>query len=178
MEDLRPDLFLQRIPAFHRYEGLTAEEQGKHLALPAEIRHLPMNVLIFDQATDIPVNHPVKLGDQDDVIAEFSMLRKETEPFVPPGLLPVPGIEQQLTLVNDDQHSAFWDVLIPVPVKLEFDEVVRGHFVVGTIGVIGPLVLAQIHRKIPDHRTSQPGPIDDCPGTMQALTRAGCAAIQ
>ena len=31
--------------------------------MPAEIGHLPVDVLIFNQAADLPVNHPVKLGD-------------------------------------------------------------------------------------------------------------------
>ena len=142
MEDLRSNLFFQRIPAFYRYEGLTAEYQGKHFALPAEIGHFAVDVLILDQAPDIPVNHPVKLGDQDDIIAEFSMLRKEGEPFVPACLLPVPGIKQELTLIDHNEHGAFRDVLFSVPVQLELNEIVRGHLVVGAIGEIGSFVPA------------------------------------
>lgn len=113
-----------------------------------------MDVLILDQTADVSVNHAVKLGDQDDVIAEFSMLREEGEPFVPPGLLPVPGIKEQLTFVDDDEHGSFRNVLFSVPVQLEFDEEVRGHLVIGTIGEVSSLVLAQIHREVPDHRRS------------------------
>ena len=155
MEDLGSDLLLQRIPAFYRYKGLTAEYQGEHFALPAKIGHFPVDVLIFDQAANIPVNHAVKLGDEDDVIAEFAMLREEGEPFVPAGLLPITGIEEQLTLINDDQHRSFRNVLFPVPVQLEFDEVVRGHFVVWAVGVISSFVLAEIYREVSDHRTAQ-----------------------
>ena len=154
MEDLRTDLLLERIPAFYRYEGLTAEHQGEHFALPAEIGHLPVDVLILNQAADVSVYHPVKLGDQDDIIAEFSMLRKETEPFVPPGLLPVPGIEQELTLIDHNEHGAFRDVFLPEAVKLELYEVVRGHLVIGAIGEVSSFVLAQIYREVPDHRRS------------------------
>ena len=66
-----------------------------------------MDELIFDQTSDLAVNHPVKLGDQDDIISELSMLREETEPFGPAILLPFTGIEQQLTLIDYQQDRSF-----------------------------------------------------------------------
>lgn len=83
VEQLGTKLLMKGIPHLDGYEGLSAEEQGKGFALPTEVRHLPMDELIFDQAANLPVNHPVKLSDQDDVIPELSMLRKEGQPLGP-----------------------------------------------------------------------------------------------
>ena len=98
MEQFRSEPFLQRIPALYRYEGLTAEEQRQDLTLPTEVGHLPMDVLIFDQTSDLTVNHPVELGEQDDIIAQLSMLRKEGQPLGPAIDLPFTGIKEQLML--------------------------------------------------------------------------------
>ena len=74
---------MKRIPPLYRYEGLTTEEKRQQLTLPTEVGHLAMDVLILDQTPDLTVDHPVKLGDQDNVIAQLSMLRKEGQPLGP-----------------------------------------------------------------------------------------------
>ena len=105
------------------------------------------------------------------------MLRKETEPLSPAVLLPFTCIKEQLTFVNDQQDRAFLgfgsDFLLA-----QLDQVFGGHKVIGAIGEISSFVLAEIHLEVTDDRVTKPGPVDDCPGTMQALTGAGRTAVK
>ena len=100
VEHLGSKPLMKRVPPFHSNESLAAEEQRQQLTLPAEVGHLPVNVLIFNQAPDLTVDHPVKLGDQDDIKPKLSMLRKEGKPLGPAVALPFPGIKEQLALVD------------------------------------------------------------------------------
>ena len=78
MEHLGTKPLMKRIPTFYSNERLATKEQGQNLALPTEIGHLSMNKFILNQAADLTIHHPVELSDQDDVIAQFTMLREET----------------------------------------------------------------------------------------------------
>lgn len=159
--------------------GHTAtEEQGQQLTLPTEVGHLPVDVLMLDQTPDLTVNHPVKLGNQDDVIAQLSMLRKEGQPLGPAGLLPFSCIKQQLALIDHQKDRSFLRLLGSKALPAVIDQEFRLHLIIGTVSVAGSFVLAEIHREVADHRISQARPICNCPGTMQALAGTRCSAVQ
>lgn len=107
VEDLGSKLLMQRIPHLYSNKGLTTEEQRHDFALPAEIRHLAMYILMLDQAADLSVNHPVKLGDQYDIVSQLSMLRKEGQPLGPAGLLPFTSVKYQLALIDHKKDGSF-----------------------------------------------------------------------
>ena len=137
-----------------------------------------MNVLMLDQTPDLPVNHPVELGDQNDIVTELSMLRKKAEPLRPAGLLPFPGIEEQLTLVDHQQDRSFLWRLVSKPLPAVLDQEFGRHLVIGAICKVSSFILAEIYREVTDHRITQTRPIRNCPGTMQALAGTWCTAVQ
>lgn len=140
MENLSTQALMKRIPPLDSYERLTAEDQGEQFALPTEVGHLTVNELILDQAPDLPVHHPVKLGNQDNIIPQLSMLRKEAEPLGPAILLPFSGIEQQLTLIDHQQNRTFLR-LGSYFILAKLDQEIRGHFMIWAVDEIRPFVL-------------------------------------
>ena len=86
-----------------------------------------MNVFILDQTPDLAVDHPVELGDQDNVIAIMSVQCKKRQPFITSGLAPIPGIEHQLTLINDqEQRTLFYFFALEMFLG-ELNQKVRGN---------------------------------------------------
>lgn len=146
---------MKRIPPLHRYESVSAEEDREGFALPAEVGHLAMDVLILDQTPDLTVDHPVELSDQDDVIAQLSMLRKERQPLGPAGLLPFTGIEEQLTLIDDQEDGSFLWRLVAKPLPAILGQEFGRHLVIGTVSIGSAFILAQIYSKVSDHRIAQ-----------------------
>ena len=137
-----------------------------------------MDELILDQAPDLAIDHPVELGDQDDIIAQMTMQRKKAKPFITADFLPFPGIKEQLTLINHKQNRSFLDPFITEVLPAVLDQELRSHLVIGAVGECSTFMHTQIHREITDHWVAEPGPVLNCPGTMQALAGARCSAVQ
>lgn len=102
-EHIGSDLQLQRIPHLNRGKGLTGHDQSKELAGFAKVGKLPVNELIFDHAPDLLVQHLVHLGNQDHTVAQVTVSGKKLDPDLAILFLIVTGIEQELTLINDQE---------------------------------------------------------------------------
>ena len=68
-----------------------------------------MDKFIFDKGANLPINHPVKLRYQDDVIPVFSMLGEKANPATCVDGLPLAGVEQKLSFINDEKNFLFLD---------------------------------------------------------------------
>ena len=108
--------------------------------MPTKVGHLAMNELILNQAADLPVNHAVELGDQDDIVTQLSMLRKEAKPLLPAFLLPFTGIEKQLALVDHQQDRTLFRFGSNFFLT-ELDQVVRCHLIIRAVSEISTFVL-------------------------------------
>lgn len=80
---------------------------------------------MLNQAADLSVNHPVKLGDQDNVITQLSMLRKEGQPLSAAGLLPFTSIKYQLALIDHKKDGSFLWLLGSKALPAEVDQELR-----------------------------------------------------
>lgn len=155
MKQFRSKPLMKRIPHLDSNESLAAKEEGQSFTLPAKVRHLSMDELILNQTPDLTVNHPIKLGNQNDIIAEFAMLREEGKPLSPAGALPFPGIENQLTFVNHKQNRSFFRRFGSKTFLAVIDQILWCQLVIRAIGIVCSFVLAEIHREVPDHRVAQ-----------------------
>lgn len=106
---LAANLFLHGIPYLDRDEQLAPAEQGEKFALKAKIADLAVNPFILDQAADLAVQHPIKLGNQDDLITKFPVLRKKAAPLRTVLLAPVAGIEKDLAFVDHQKDLSLLD---------------------------------------------------------------------
>ena len=137
-----------------------------------------MDVFILNKAPQLLVYHPVKLGYERYIIPIFPVLGEEREPFIPALLLPVPGVEHQLTLINNQQDRAFPDAF---PLKERpgvVDQILRVQLVVGNISVSRLFEAGQVTGEVADHRPTKPGAVDHIFSVMQALPGAWCAGVQ
>ena len=68
-----------------------------------------MDVLIFNERSNLPVYHAVELRDQYDIVAILPMLGEEAKPIVPAFFLPFTSIKDELRFVNDQHDGIFLD---------------------------------------------------------------------
>lgn len=66
-----------------------------------------MYEIVFDQSPDLSVQHPVKLCEQDHVIAIMTVLGEEGQPGTPIRGRVFPGVKEQLRLVYVDLNLSF-----------------------------------------------------------------------
>ena len=66
-----------------------------------------MHKIVFDQPPDLPVQHPVKLCEQDHVIAIMPVLGEEGQPSTPIRGSVFPGVKEQLRLIYVDLNLSF-----------------------------------------------------------------------
>ena len=105
-EKLRANSFFHRVPDFDGNKQFTTRCEREELPPETEVTDLAVDLLILNQATDLTVDHSVELGNQDNIIAIFTMLREEGKPFLTALSIPFPGVKHQLTLVNHQQQTA------------------------------------------------------------------------
>lgn len=181
VDELTSDALFQGIPHLDRNKGITAQDQGQQKSLESEVGKLPMNEFILDQASDLTVDHPVKLCDQRNIIAELPVLGEELKPLVPVFPLPFAGVKEQLALVNDKEDRALVFRTGPAPLEVlagVFHEKSGRQLIIWAVCIVRPLILAQVTLEVTDHRLPQLGADDNIPGIVQALTRAGRSAVK
>lgn len=84
-----------------------------------------MDVLVFDEGTDLPIQHPVKLGAEDDEKAEMPVHGEEPCPAVASFGGPVPRIEEQLRLIDEEEDGVLLTGLSPEVFLRKGDQPVR-----------------------------------------------------
>ena len=72
VKELAADFLLDGVPVLHRHEFLV--EQSYHEpAFPAVVRQLAVFVFGLDQGSELSVDHPVVLSDEDDIKEEMTV---------------------------------------------------------------------------------------------------------
>lgn len=112
LEKFRSDFLLHRIPDLDTDKELRGQEdRAEEHSTQTKVTYLPVYVLVFDQTSDLAVDHPVKLGNQDNVITIMPVQGKERQPFITSDLAPFTGVEHQLTLIHDQEKRSFLNFL-------------------------------------------------------------------
>lgn len=89
------------VPVFDRHKPRHTG-QGDQQTAETVVVQLPVPDFRLHQRPDLLVQHPIILGDQDEIETQLPVLRKQRHPSA--AILPpeVPAVEDDLTLVNDD----------------------------------------------------------------------------
>lgn len=95
------------IPALRSYIEAATGKQAHYKADVARSAHLPVYRVILDQAADLPVKHPVKLGHKYNVITVMPVLGEKGKPALTPYVLPLPAIKEKLRFIYDKQQFTF-----------------------------------------------------------------------
>ena len=98
---------LHGIPLFNAYEHIPPAQEPEHSTDLSGVGNLPVHEIVFDQSTDLSVQHPVKLCEQDHVIAIMPVLGEEGQPGTPIRGRVFPGVKEQLRLVYVDLNLSF-----------------------------------------------------------------------
>ena len=104
---LRPEevgihCLLHGIPLFDTNEHIPPAQEPEHSTDLSGVGDLTMYEIVFDQSPDLPVQHPVKLCEQNHIIAIMSVLGEEGQPGTPIRRSVFPGVKKQLRLVYVD----------------------------------------------------------------------------
>ena len=104
---LRPEevgihCLLHGIPLFDTDEHIPPAQEPEHSTDLSGVGDLTMYEIVFDQSPDLPVQHPVKLCEQNHIIAIMSVLGEEGQPGTPIRRSVFPGVKKQLRLVYVD----------------------------------------------------------------------------
>lgn len=109
---LRPEevgihCLLHGIPLFDTDEHISPAQEPEHSTDLSGVGDLPVYEIVFDQSPDLPVQHPVKLCEQDHVIAIMPVLGEEGQPGTPIRGSVFPGVKEQLCLIYVDLNLSF-----------------------------------------------------------------------
>ena len=64
-------------------------------------------MFVFDEASNLSVEHSIELGNEDDIISEFSMLGEEGQPVFSSLHVPFSRIEKELRFIDDNHDFLF-----------------------------------------------------------------------
>ena len=98
---------LHGIPLFDTDEHIPPAQESEHSTNLSGVGDLPVHKIVFDQPPDLPVQHPVKLCEQDHVIAIMPVLGEEGQPGTPIRGSVFPGVKEQLRLIYVDLNLSF-----------------------------------------------------------------------
>lgn len=128
-----------------------------------------MDELILDQAPDLPVQHPVKLGAQEDKVPKMPVRSKEPCPALPAFHRPVPGIKKQLGLIYDQQDRVLFDTPPLKVIPGDSHQTVRLQLMVGDVADVllsADLYIIHVYREVTKHSLSHPQPVINGPGAV------------
>ena len=179
-KDAAPQLQLvAAIPVVDCNEPCPAQsEQRKEHTAKTVIIQLPVLHLVLHQRADLLVQHPVRLCDEDHIEAQLPVLGEERHPGV--AILPpeIPAIEDDLTLVNDNQRLPL--PADPVPLQSVCYQPLRCQLRIVPILHVGlwPLHEVLIDREITDQAASPFQTSNNILCRMEALAAARRPGIQ
>ena len=182
-KELRFHCLLHGIPFFNTYEHIPPAQESKNSPDPSGVGDLPVNVVVFDQAPNLSVQHPVKLREQDHIIPIMPVLGEKGQPGTPVRGRVFPGIKEQLRFIYVDLNFS-----LPEPASEmvcqspgEPEQLVRIQTMVGNIKVYAFTFLysLSIKIKVTDHHGSLAlQPACNLPGSMAALPGSGSSGVQ
>ena len=109
---LRPEevgihCLLHGIPLFDTYKHIPPTQEPEHSTDLSGVGDLPVNVVVLDQSPDLSVQHPVKLCEQDHVIAIMPVLGEKGQPGATIRGRVFPGIKKELRFIDVDLNLSF-----------------------------------------------------------------------
>lgn len=166
------------VPVFDRNEPRHAG-QGDQQTAETVVVQLPVPDFRLHQRPDLLVQHPIILGDQDEIETQLPVLRKQRHPSA--AILPpeVPAVEDNLTLVYDD-HSLTLNADLMM-LKRVFYQPFGGQLGIVPIDRRGsPLFLRNkvlIDGEIRDDAAGTLQAADNILGSVKALAAARCSGV-
>lgn len=167
------------VPVFNGHKPRHAG-QGDQKAAKAVIIELPVPDLGLYQRPDLLVQHPVILGDQDEIEAQLPVLAEQRHPCA--AILPseVPAVEDDLTLVNDDHGLTLNADLVML--QRVFNQPLGGQLRIVPIQRVGLSFLLRhkilVNREIGNDAAGTLQAADNILGSVKALSAAGRPRIQ
>ena len=184
---LRPEevgihCLLHGIPLFDTNEHIPPAQEPEHSTDLSGVGDLPVHEIVLDQSPDLSVQHPIKLCEQDHVIAIMPVLGEEGQPGTPVRGRVFPGIKKELRFIDVDLNLSFpkpaSEMLCQSPGEPE--QLVRIQTMVGNIKVYAFTFLysLSIKIKVTDHHGILAlQPESNLPGCMAALAGSGSTKI-
>ena len=166
------------VPVFDRNEPRHAG-QGDQQTAETVVVQLPVPDFRLHQRPDLLVQHPIILGDQDEIETQLPVLRKQRHPSA--AILPpeVPAVEDNLTLVYDDHGLTLNADLMML--KRVFYQPFGGQLRIVPIDRRGsPLFLRNkilIDGEIRDDAAGTLQAADNILGSVKALAAARCSGV-
>ena len=166
------------VPVFDRHKPRHAG-QGDQQTAETVVVQLPVPDFRLHQRPDLLVQHPVILGDQDEIEAQLPVLAEQCYPSVPVFPPEIPAVEDDLTLVNDD-HGLTLNADFVMLQRVFYQPFRRQLGVIPIDRRGSPLFLRNevlIDGKIRDDAAGTLQAADYILGGVKALTAARCAGI-
>lgn len=166
------------VPVFDRDKPRHAG-QGDQQTAEAVVVQLPVPDFRLHQRPDLLVQHPVILGDEDEIEAQLPMLGEQRHPSA--AILPseVPAVIDDLAFINDNQRLTLNADLVML--QRVFYQPFGGQLGIVPIDRRGsPLFLRHevlIDGKICDDTAGTLQAADNILGSVKALAAARCAGI-
>lgn len=166
------------VPVFDRNEPRHAS-QGDQQTAETIVVQLPVTDFRLHQRPDLLVQHPIILGDQDEIEAQLPVLGEQRHPSA--AILPpeVPAVEDDLTLVNDD-HGLTLNADFVMLQRVFYQPFRRQLGVIPIDRRGSPLFLRNevlIDGKIRDDAAGTLQAADNILGGVKALTATRCSGV-
>ena len=166
------------VPVFDRHEPRHAG-QGDQQTAETVVVQLPVPDFRLHQRPDLLVQHPIILGDEDEIETQLPVLGEQRHPSA--AILPseVPAVEDDLTLVNDD-HGLTLNTDFVMLQRVFYQPFRRQLGVIPIDRRGSPLFLRNevlIDGKIRDDAAGTLQATDNILGGVKALTAARCSGV-
>ena len=166
------------VPVFDRHEPRHAGKRDQQTAETVVVQ-LPVPDFRLHQRPDLLVQHPVILGNQDEIEAQLPVLGEQRHPSAAIFAPEVPAVEDDLTLVNDNHGLTLNADLVMF--QRVFYQPLRCQLGVIPIDRRGsPLFLRYeilIDGKIRDDAAGTLQAADNILGGVKALAAARCSGV-
>lgn len=167
------------VPVFDRHEPRHAG-QGDQQTAETVVVQLPVPDFRLHQRPDLLVQHPIILGNQDEVVTQLPVLGEQRHPSVPVFPPEVPAVVDNLALINDNQRLPLFPDLVMFQ-RIGYQPI-RCQLGVIPIDRRGsPLFLRHeilVDGKIRDNAAGTLQAADNILGGVKALAAAGRPRIQ
>lgn len=166
------------VPVFDRHEPRHTG-QGDQQTAEAVVVQLPVTDFRLHQRPDLLVQHPIILGDQDEIEAQLPVLGEQRHPSAAILAAKIPAVEDDLTLVNDN-HGLTLNANF-VMLQRVFYQPLGGQLGIIPIDRRGsPLFLRHevlVDGKIRDDAAGTLQAADNILGGVKALSAARCSGV-
>lgn len=166
------------VPVFDRHKPRHAG-QGDQQTAETVVVQLPVPDFRLHQRPDLLVQHPVILGDQDEIEAQLPVLAEQCYPSVPVFPPEIPAVEDDLTLVNDD-HGLTLNADFVMLQRVFYQPFRRQLGVIPIDRRGSPLFLRNevlIDGKIRDDAAGTLQAADNILGSVKTLAAARCSGV-